>query len=187
MRLPTVRSGSVSHQHMGRMVGGVGVFWVDDGQKVLSGCLSLFPWSFSMWKWSPVFTVRDLALLSSRWSRSASERAPSPQSLQLSPSSLFSHPFHFLFSSSILSFIQNQSPPPLFPFFLSSLAASHFEARFVFFFISFPSPLPHVPCPPSLLSPTFLLPPSLPSFASHLSSSFFLCVVECQRGEKGWS
>lgn len=42
-----MRSGSVFHQHVGRAVGGVGL-WVDGGKKVWNGCLNLFSWSFSM-------------------------------------------------------------------------------------------------------------------------------------------
>lgn len=111
-------------------------------------------------------------------------REPHRPRAQHSPSSLFSHPLHFLFFPSILSFIQTQSLPPLF---LSSLAASHFEHHsFLLFsppstFTFPPCPLPHPFCSASLL---FLLP-SLPSFISRLSSSFILCSTVSKR-QKGY-
>lgn len=148
IKLPVLRSGSVFHQHMGRMVGRVG-YWVecgermDGGKKVWNGCLNLFSWFFSMRKWCPVFTVRDLAPLSSRWSRPASERAPSPQSPALS---LFS-----LFSSLLL---------PLFPLHLIShsnpINSSSFSVSF------------HVLLPPTW-SVSFLL---FPKLCLHLSPVF---------------
>lgn len=109
-----------------------------------------------------VFTVRDLAPLSSRWSRPASEKNLRRPRARLAPSPLSSPLLHFLFFPSILSLIQVQSPPPPPPPLISHhlpLGASHFLTLLC---------VPRLPslCPPS--SPVFL----------------FLCVAECQRGEK---
>lgn len=124
-----------------------------------------------------MFTVRDLAPLSSRWSRPASERAPSPQSpalsLSLSASSLLSHPLHVLFSPSILSVIQTQSPPPLFPLYFHLFLPPTLSITVSYFFPTSTAPLCPSTFPPSPLSPL-----RLPSF-------FLLYSVKhCQRGEK---
>lgn len=121
-------------------------FFLADGQQSESveRLFESLPWSASTGELSPVFTVRDLALPPSRWSRPASERERRrPRSLQHAPPPL-PPPFDFLFSSSILSFMQTQHPPPLFPFHPPFISCS-------------------LPCPAALLSPTF---PSLHSLAS---------------------
>lgn len=130
-----------------------------------------------------MFTVRDLAPLSSRWSRPASERAPSPQSPALSLSSPLSSPplplfpLHLIYhsnpiSSSSFPFSFHLALPPTL-----SIAVSYFFPPHSTFTSC---PLP----PPLLLSPTF--PSSLLALVRLLSflPLFLLCVVECQRGEK---
>lgn len=174
MRLPIVRSGSVYHRHVGWTVGRAR-FWADGGKTLRNGCLNLFSWSFSMWKWSPVFTVRDLALLSSRWSRPASERAPSPQSPVLSLLSLLSSPIP---STSFfpLHLISHSNPisSASFPFSFHLLLPPTLSITVSYFF-----PLTHL-SPLSLVSPLcsaclLFLPPSLHAFGSRLSSSLILC------------
>lgn len=102
---------------------------------------------------------------------------------QRSPSPLFSHPLHFLFSPSILSLIQTKSSPPLLPFPLMSgcltLGVSQFLTR------SLPLSLPGVLYLP--LCSTFLLSfsSSLPSFIFRLSSSFILW-SEVSKRQKGY-
>lgn len=132
-----------------------------------------------------MFTVRDLAPLSSRWSRPASERAPSPQSPALSlfsplsspPLPLF--PLHLIYHSNPISSSSS-------PFFFHLLLPPTLSITVSYFFP--PSLYLHLtPCPfpPSsfLLSPTF--PSSLFALLRLLSFlPLLLCVVECQRGEK---
>lgn len=121
-----------------------------------------------------MFTVRDLALLSSRWSGPASERAPSPQSLQLSPSSLLSSPqlplylLHLIFHSDSISSSSS-------PFHLSLSPTSSITV--------FSSALTSPPCPlPSLSAqPYFLFLPLCPP-SSSFSLSLFKCVVKQQQG-----
>lgn len=149
--------------------------WVVGGNWV-----NLHPWFVSMWKWCPVFTVRDLALLSSRWSRPASERAPPPPSPQSPDRPDF--PLLLLISPSFPSYL---SFPPglllLFSVFLSCLAASHFEHRFHWFPASRPSPLP---------CPLFLPPPSSFFPLWHLPASWLcpllLCVVKSGINLSSW-
>lgn len=128
-----------------------------------------------------MFTVRDLAPLSSRWSRPASERAPSPQSPALSLFSLLSSP-----------------PLPLFPLHLISHSNPISSSSFRFsFHLLLPPTLsitvsysPHLHLSPmSLVSPfcsasLLFFPPSLPSFDSCLSSSFILCSRVSKRSKK---
>lgn len=156
----------------------LGFGWIA-GKKVLNGCLNLFPWSFSMWKWSPVFTVRDLAPLSSRWSSPASERAPSPQSPARSLSSLLSSPplplfpLHLIFHSNPIS---SSSFPFSFHLVLPptlSITVSYFFPPSLYLHLS-PCPL----SPPSLLSPTFLSS-LFALLVSPVFLSFSVCVVKC--------
>lgn len=115
------------------------LWWADGAKKVWNWCLNLFSWSSSMWKWCPVFTVRDLAPLSSRWSHPASESpvAPQPRSLPL-----FSSLISSSFPSSMVSVIQLQPPPPAFMFLLLSLNVIFISFLLCFFFLS-TSPLLH--------------------------------------------
>lgn len=93
-----------------------------------------------------MFTVRDLALLSSRWSRPASERAPSPQSPALFLFSLLSSLplplfcLHLIFHSDPIS-------SSSFPFSFHLLLPSTLSITVSYFSpLTLPSPLSHVPC-----------------------------------------
>ena len=130
-----------------------------------------------------MFTVRDLAPLSSRWSSPASERAPSPQSPARSLSSLLSSP-----------------PLPLFPLHLifhsNPISSSSFPFSFhlvlpptLSFLLSPPSLYLHLsPCPlspPLPAQPYFSFLPLCPPCVSCLSSFFTLCSKVSER-RKGY-
>lgn len=123
-----------------------------------------------------MFTVRDLALLSSRWSHPASERAPSPQSPALSLFSWLSSPPLLHFPPSILSFVQTQSPPSLFTFSFNLLLPPTLSIAVSYFFPAHLSPCP-LPSPQPYF---FFLPLRPPS-----SSVFFSCFILCSRVSKG--
>lgn len=163
MSLPTVRSDIVFHQHVGWTVGGV---WV------LGGLLVRKCWTGVWISFPGLFPCESEAqcLPSETWLRFRPDglvqhlREPHRPRAQLAPSPLSSHPLHFLFSPSILSFIQTQSPPPLFPFPFISCCLPLWASQFLTF-----SPLhstftsPHVPYHPPPCSALLFFPPSLPS------------------------
>ena len=182
MSLPTVRSDIVFHQHVGWTVGGV---WV------LGGLLVRKCWTGVWISFPGLFPCESEAqcLPSETWLRFRPDglvrhlREPHRPRAQLAPSPLSSHPLHFLFSPSILSFIQTQSPPPLFPFpFISCclpLWVSYFPP------LALPSPLPMSLITPLPAQPYFSFLPLCPPCVSCLSSFFTLCSKVSER-RKGY-
>jgi len=149
-----------------------------------AGKYCAWPWmcmssSFSMWKWCPVFTVRDLALLSSRWSHPASERCPLPESPDLS---LFSLLLSLPLPLFLLNFYLSYKPNLLL------LCFGCFMSGCLPLWTSFSSVITFPPLTPaSYLSLVHCLsspfPPSSVTSFIFLISPHVDCVVECQRGK----
>lgn len=169
MKLPILRSGSIFHQHVWRMVGRVS-YWVGcRGWMVVRTCArvfeSLFLGFFHVKVMPSVYCQRPGSTFvqmvpSCIWEIPI---APEPNSLPL-PSSLISSPSSFP-PPSYLSFRPNLL---LFlSLFLSCLAASHLEHHsFLLSPLVLPSPLLCVPCLSCLLS--------FSTFTSFLFSVFHL-------------